>query len=161
MRRGHTTTQGFTLLELIFVIVLVGIISVVITKTLFQSYQVFQTGQNISEADWQAYLALDRLTQDIHNIRSASDMTTITANQFTFVDKTGTTVQYQFSSNALLRNSQTLAAGIQSFAFSYLDQNGATTAVTSNVRYVGINITTVQQTVTVSFATLIATRGMK
>lgn len=153
--------RGFTLIELIFVIALMGIISVVISKTLFESYRTFMTAQDASELDWNTFLALERLANDIHTIRSASDITTISATQLVFVNQSGATIQYQLSGSLLLRNSITLASGIQSFAFTYLNKNGITTATPSAVRYIGINIVGVQNNLTTTLNTLVGTRGMQ
>lgn len=151
---------GFTLIELVMTIVLMGIISVVMGRILFQGYQTFLTSQNISETDWHGFLALERIASDIHNIRSAGDISTIQSNQFTFVDVDGNTVQYQVSGNTLLRNGQTLAGGVQSFSFSYTDENGATTATPSSVRYISLSANLTQGNLTQSFATMSATRDM-
>lgn len=152
--------KGFTLIELVMVIVIVAIISVVISRVLVQSFQTFQTAQNIYEDDWQGFLALERMKTDIHNVRSAADITTATSSQLTFTDANGSSVQYLLSGTLLTRNGQTLASGIQSFALSYLNASGVTTATPALVRYVGISLTASQGTMSLPFATLIGVRVM-
>lgn len=151
---------GFTLIELVVVLILMGIISVVVGRILFHGYQTILTSQNISESDWSGFLALDRLVDDIHNIRSAADIATASATQLIFVDVNNTTVQYQLSGTNLLRNSQTLASGIQSIVFSYLTTSGAVAATTATIRYIAVSVTTAQGNLTLAFSTTGATRGM-
>lgn len=151
---------GFTLIELIMVIIIIGVMSVVIGRIMLQGFRSFATSQNITEADWQALVALQRLTSDIHNIRSAADISVIGSSQLNFVDVNGTNVQYSVSSGSLLRNSQTLATGVTAFTLGYLDKTGVTTATLSSVRYISISLTETQGTLVTSFSTLVGTRGM-
>lgn len=154
------TQNGFSLIELIITIVIMGIISVVVGKILLQGYKTYITSQNISEVDWQGLLALESITNDIHNIRSASSITTISASSFAFVDMSGTTVTYTLSGSNLQRNGLTVASGVSALTFSYLDDSGAITATASAVRYITISLTAVQNNMSLTFTTLVGTRGM-
>jgi hypothetical protein len=127
---------------------------------MFQGFQSFTVAQNVSETDWQGFIALERMTDDIHNIRSPADVTTISASQLNFVDTSGTSVQYSLSGGSLLRNSQILASGVTGLTFGYLNSNGATTATPSAMRYVSIALTLTQQNIVASFTTLIGTRAI-
>jgi prepilin-type N-terminal cleavage/methylation domain-containing protein len=153
-------SPGFTLIEMIIVITLLSIISVVFGGILMNSYQTFSTAQSASDTDWQGFIALERIANDIHTIRSASDITTVSASQLAFTNINGTSVQYTLSSGSLLRNSQPLAKGIQSLSFSYLDKNGLTTATPSAVRFITFTVSATQGGLTQSFTTMSATRGM-
>lgn len=156
----YTKKGGFTLIELMATIVLMGIISVMVGHVLLNGYQNFITSQTISQTDWKGLLVLERMSNDIHTIRSANDISIIGANQLVFIDVNSNTVQYQLSGNSLLRNSQTLVNGIQSFNLSYLDKNGSVTAVPSFVRYVLISVAIAQDNLAQSYSTMAATRGM-
>ena len=55
---------------------------------------------------------------------------------------------YSFSSGALTRQeigvdttAQTIASGISSLAFTYLDNNGTVTTVPSDIRIIGVTVT--------------------
>lgn len=152
--------RGFSLFELVMVILIMGVISVVVGKTLYQAAQTFMVQKNISETDWQGFIALERLTTDIHNIRSASSIATITSTQFSFVDADGSTVTYSKSGNSLLRSGQTLATGISGLTFSYFNNTGASTSTADQVRYVNISLILNQGTMNSSLSTLIGTRGL-
>ena len=152
--------KGFTFIELILVVILLGIISVVIGRILLEGYRTFLTSQSILETDWQGWMALERMVNDIHTIRSAADLSTIQTNQLTFVNTNGNTIQYQLSGSSLMRNSFILASGIQSLNFSYLDANGTTTAIPSAVRYISLSLRVAHDQLTQTVSTLAATRGM-
>lgn len=151
---------GFTLIEMSLALVIMGIIGVVIGRVMLQSYQMFTTMQNITEADNQAFLALERIVNDIHTMRSPVDITTMAASQLSFVDQSGVSIQFQLSGTTLSRNSQTLATGVQSLVFTYKNNTGATTATASQVRYIAIDLTTVHGTMTAAFSTQAAIRGI-
>ena len=116
--------------------------------------------ENISQTDWGGFLVLERMVNDIHTIRSASDISSASSNQLTFTDINNSSVQYEISDSALIRNSQTLATGVQNFNLSYLDKNGASTSTTSAIRYILISLTLTHNNFAQSFSTLAATRGM-
>lgn len=158
MRRRYQ--NGFTLIELIMVIMIMGIVSAIIGGILLNSYQTFQTAKNIGETDWQGFIALQRMTDEIRSIRSANDISTASTSQLSFTDINGSAVTYQLSGNNLLRNSQTLASGIQSLSFGYLNSAGGTAATTALVRYITISITAVNGNLAQSYATMSAARGM-
>ena len=157
--RGKQRAQGFSLIELVLVLVIISVISVVIAKILFQGFQSFKTSENISEADWQGWIAVQQLVDDIHTIRSSGDISTITSTQLNFVDVNNSSVQYQWSGNTLSRNGVTLATGLTSFSLSYLNSSGAATSTASAVRYVVIALTATQGTLTVAFSTTAGIRG--
>lgn len=151
---------GFTLIELVAVIVIMGIISVVTGRILLASFNTFITSQNISEIDWNGLLTMEVFTNDVHDIRSANDISTINATSFSFVNSAGTSVSYALSGSTLLRNSAVLASGVQSVAFDYRDTNYVATATPGNVRYILLTVNFTQNNLTLPFATMAGTRGM-
>jgi prepilin-type N-terminal cleavage/methylation domain-containing protein len=149
---------GFTLIELVMVLTIMSVISVVVGKSLFEAFQTFITAQNALEVDWNGFIALQRINNDVHTIRSAASIATISAANFVFTDISGTSVQYQLTGSNLMRNSQILADGIQSLSFTYSDKNGSVTATPSLVRYVTITVTPIEGNLTLPFTTVAATR---
>lgn len=155
-----SSKKGFTLIEMLMTIVIVGVISVVLGQILFQSYETFVDAQNASAVDWQGYIAMERIANDIHNIRSSTDITTAQSAQLSFVNMSNATVTYQLSGTTLLRNGVALATGISSLNFIYYDQNGATTGTTSSVRYIAISFNVTSSDIVVNFATTVGTKGV-
>lgn len=160
MRFLNRKKRGFSLIELILTIAILGIVSVVIGRILLQAYQTFLTSKVIATTDWNGFLTLEKMANDIHSIRSAGDIGTISPSQLSFVDVSGTNVQYQISGTSLLRNSLTVATGVQALSLSYLDKSGATTATPSLVRYIGISVSFVQDGLSTTISTAVGTRGM-
>ena len=136
----RTSQLGFTLIELIIVIVLLGILVAGSGNLLSQGFKSFFVGKDIINANWQASVALERMIRDLHAVRSPSDITTATATTLQIVDLDGNTITYQVTGNQLQRNSQFIANGIQSINFNYYDKNGITTALRDSIRYVAITL---------------------
>jgi prepilin-type N-terminal cleavage/methylation domain-containing protein len=152
--------MGFTLIELILVIVIISVISIIVGRLLFQSLQTFIVSQNVSSTDWQGLLTLNRFSNDVHNIRSENDISTITSSSFAFVDLSGASVSYSLSSSTLQRNGISLATGVSGLTFAYYDKNYSVTVTPANVRYISISANFTSNNLTQSFATLVGTRGM-
>lgn len=152
--------KGFTLLELVLVVTIMGVISVIVGKILASAYNTFYVTQNINDIDYNGLLAVETVTNDIHNIRSAGDITSITATNLSFIDTAGTTITYTTSGATFTRNSQTLATGVNSIAFEYRDENYSVTATPANVRYITFSISLTQRNLSLSYSTMVGTRGM-
>jgi prepilin-type N-terminal cleavage/methylation domain-containing protein len=126
--------MGFTLIEMIIVLVIVGIIAAFSSKLLSQGFSAYLTGKSVEGAVWQARLALARMALDFRRLRSRNDFITKGTNQFVFIDLTGTTITYQLTGSNLTRNGQTLATGVNNLNFNYYDSTGA--AATTEVYYI-------------------------
>jgi prepilin-type N-terminal cleavage/methylation domain-containing protein len=137
-------TTGFTLIEMVIVLVLVGIITVIFSRFLITAVNSYITAKNVIDANGQALLAIERMTRDIRAVRSSSDITTATSSQITFTDSSGTSITYALSGTSLRRNSQVLADGISTLTLAYADRNGTTTATLANIRYITITLNVTQ-----------------
>jgi len=133
-------SKGFTLIELIMVIVICCILANIGSYVLIAGFNAYTTNQNIMTANNQARMALERMTRDIHSVNSSASITTATSSQFSFVNISGTSITYQLTGTKLMRTAQVLADNVSSLSFSYLDKNGTTTAVLANIRYINVNL---------------------
>jgi prepilin-type N-terminal cleavage/methylation domain-containing protein len=160
MKKNIKKNAGFTLIELVMVMVILSVISVIAAKILSTGIQGFLAGKNILDADWQGRVAMERMSRDIRAVRSPSDITTASASNFVFTDSTGTSINYSLSGSSLLRNSQTLADGVNSLTFTYLDGNGSVTASTTAIRYITITLNITLNETNFSLTTSIYPRNL-
>jgi prepilin-type N-terminal cleavage/methylation domain-containing protein len=125
--------KGFTLVEAVIAIVLAAIVMVGAARLLYLGFKAYNLGQNVVDYDWQARIALERMTRDIRAIASSTGLTSAQSNSITFTDTSGYTITYSLSGNQLQRaatppgGSQTtnyLADGISSLNFYYYNSNG-------------------------------------
>lgn len=163
--------RGFSLLELIMVMVVLGISAAVAAPFLSASFQSYFTGKDIGETDWQARVALERMSRELRNVR-APDATgpyliITSAGDITFTDIDGNSTRYCMGGvggclgavGELTRNSQPLATGISALTFSFLTKTGAVTAVAANIFYITVAFTATQNTINKSFQATVSPRN--
>ena len=139
--RNHN--RGFTLIEMVMVIVLAGIIAALGSKMLVAGFSSYQASRDLIQAQWQGTIAMERLSRDLRTIRSATavDLTLTPATQITFTDTNAIVISYTLSGTTLMRNGQPLADGVTSLGFSYIASDGKTTAATAaQTHYVVVDI---------------------
>jgi len=177
--RPTSRHAGFTLVEFIVVIVLAGIIfsfGSVLIGNVFSSSVV---KRDISDADWQAKVALERMTRELRMVRSATavDLAFPSANEIRFVDTDGNNVCFYLNAGQLARaenppaqacgtvNRQVLADNITSLGFSYWDNSGAEIsppappASVSAVYYITVSLTVTEGVYNNSFRTNVRPRN--
>ena len=146
---------GFTLIELIIVIILVGVLAAASGIIINQGFNSFLYSENMTQYDWQAQLALERMVNDFRNIPSTANITTIASNQFVFVDTSGNTVTYALSGTDLTRSGQELISGAASFNLNYYDSSGNSTNTISAIRYIQMSVGVTENSITNTFSTLV------
>ncbi|MBU0743805.1 MAG: prepilin-type N-terminal cleavage/methylation domain-containing protein [Gammaproteobacteria bacterium] len=139
----YSKQSGFTLLEFIIVIILIGILIAGSSNLLSVGFNSFFSEKNIINANWQGSVALERITRDLRAVCSPSDITVATANRIIINDLNNDTIDYQVVSNQLLRNAQPLADGVQSITLDYYKKDSTLLPfpiVLQDVRYVVITL---------------------
>ncbi len=134
--------SGFSLIELILVIIILSIIAAVGSQMLGTGFNAYLTGRDLIDAEWQGRYAMQRISRELRNVRSASagDLV-MSVNQITFTDNSANVITYALSGTTLTRNGQPLADGVSSLAFSYIQADGITTAaLASEVSYISVDI---------------------
>ena len=143
--------NGFTLIELVVVISVVGIISTIVGSMLLGTIKAWTFKFNRNDILWDSRLAIDRMTREIRTIRNTTSVTTASSSQFRFIDAGNNDITYSMSSTNLNRTengaANLLAENVSSLVFTYYDTNGNTIAVptvspaATNIRRVRINLT--------------------
>lgn len=149
------------------VIVLFGILAAIAAPLMSGGFTAYFTGKDIAEADWQARVALERMTRELRTIRSPADLTITSGSDITFIDVDDNSIRYcpgavggcPGVSGDLTRNSQPLANGISALTFSYLDRNYAATATAANVFYVVVAFTATQNSVVKTYQATVSPRN--
>jgi prepilin-type N-terminal cleavage/methylation domain-containing protein len=145
--------SGFTLIELIIVILILGILASASSNILYTGFNSYFVEKDFINANWQANVALERMTRDLHVIRSQNDFTTnTTSTVLEFYNlPNGTKIKYSLDpSNSLLQRNeangttQVLAFGVNSINFTYHQSDGSqinlATTPLSAIRYVKITL---------------------
>lgn len=166
---GYRFVSGFSLFEMVVVIVVLGIVTAVAAPFMSASFQSYFTGKDISETDWQARVALERMSRELRSVRApaGSNLIITSASDITFTDVDGNSTRYCMGGvggcpgavGELTRNSQPLATGISALTFSFLTQAGAATAAAANVFYITVAFTATQSTIVKSFQATVSPRN--
>ena len=144
---AYTKYKGFTLLEIVLVIIIITIIAAGSAQLLVQGFRAYFSGQNFINAEWQGRVALERMVRDLRAVRSSADITSASSTAITFNDIDGQTITYQLSGSQLMcntqNNNQPLAEGINSLNFAYYNSAGSnlgTSPVIASIRYIVITL---------------------
>lgn len=135
------TTKGFTLIELIIVMVITGIIVSMASVFLISGFKNYFTGVRVSGLNTQATLAMARM---IKELQQAVSFSTINATNVTFNTSGGSNISYSWSSPTLTRTgiaAQTLSDQVTTFALTYYQSNFTATATPTAVRAITISMT--------------------
>ena len=143
--------KGFTLVEIVIAIVIVGIVSTIIGAMLLGTIKAWTFKFNRNDILWDGRLALDRMTREIRTIRNSTSVTTASAAQLRFIDTNNTDITYSLSSTNLNRTANgtanLLAENVSSLAFTYYDSSGTVIPVptvspsATNIRRVRVSLT--------------------
>lgn len=143
--RRYSSQLGVSLIELIVVILLIGLLIAGSSNLLYQGFKSFFVTKDIINANWQASVAMERITRDLRSIRTLSDISA-DANSFTITNPGNQSVSYQVTNGQLKRGDQSIANNVQSIVFSYYDKDSIlltppfNSSQLLNVRYVVITL---------------------
>ncbi len=142
-------SKGFTLVEIVITIVIVSIIAAIAAAILLQGVQAYVAEGERSDVHYRARLAIERMAREIRLIRDqGTDIITMTPSSLQFTDINGSNTGFTWAASTLYRwngtGNDTLATGITSFAFSYLQQDGVSAATPADVWYIDIALTSRQ-----------------
>lgn len=156
--------KGFTLFEMLIVTMVLVIIGTIGSLILYKGFQSGLKNRDIIEATWQNRLVLQRMINEIGDVRSQSDVTINSNLQFTFTDIFGNTIIYSRSGNFLQRTfngvTKNVADGVTALNFSYYDINNAITTTASFLKCIKIVATVTKNNTAQNFQSLICPRNL-
>jgi prepilin-type N-terminal cleavage/methylation domain-containing protein len=161
-RRGE---HGWTLVELVVVIVVLGTVAAIGSGLLTGVFQSYFASRDITSSDGQARTAFERMTRELRQVRSATatDLDIASATQLRFIDVDGNGVCFyrDAANNRLMRSAdgpatacgatsaQPLADFVTGLQFFYYLNDGITpTAVVASVYYVTVRVNVQDNVVT-------------
>ena len=122
--------QGFTLVELIIVITIVGIIAGVVGSILLKAIDAWTFKFKRNDILWDGRLAINRMVREIREIKDLASVTTASGSEFRFLNVDDADITYNLSSTDLNRTedgvTNLLAEDVSSLSFTYYDSNGST-----------------------------------
>lgn len=134
------TTKGFTLIEMIMVIVITGIITSIVSMFLYAGFQSYFTGVAVTGLVNEASTSMTRVSKELQR---AINFTNIGSTSVSFTMGNGTSVTYSLSGTNLNRvatSTQPLSNHVSAFSLNYYDSNYAITAVLANVRAITLTL---------------------
>lgn len=154
--------SGFTLIEVVITIVIVGIIASMASLMLATALTKRVSGHNIATSITKGRIAFERLSK---SLRHADSFSTIQNQTVTFTTQDNKTVSYQLSGSDLVRSEnngpdRTLISGVSSLQFQYYDNNLNQTSTASQVRCIRVKMTTTVENVTHDWRSAICPRSL-
>ena len=143
-------SRGFTMIELVMSIVVVGVLASLGATMLGGGFASFFLSRETTQNDWQGRLALERITRDLRSVRTPADLATMTAGQIIFTDSRNDQINYTLSGTTVTRvqnggTAWVLADNATALTFSYLRNDGLTPepsgGVPANVYYITVELT--------------------
>lgn len=133
LRTKLAVQSGFTLIELMLYVVLLGILANIVGQTLvtqFNSYN-FVESRKVDMSD--ARYAINRIAYDAMRLEIAN-ITSFNSSSIYFQDFNGVNTDYHVASGNLMKGSELFLEGIQSFTLVVYDAAGAVTTTLANAR---------------------------
>lgn len=133
MKKIHGNQKGFTLLEIIFSMLLISILFAVTSTIIIKGMDSYIFASDREGTLDDIRYATDRITREIQRFGSGS-LTSLSSTQIDFTDTLGSATNFRLSGTSLYRGNDLLLEGVSSFSFTGYDSSGSVTVQASDVR---------------------------
>ena len=144
--------EGFSLLELVMVIAILGVLAAFVGPVVFNAMRSYDQTQRGVQTQAKMRYAIERMAREIREIRrqvtdaTLPDVSSMTTNSLAFVKSNGTSVAIGVAGNQINLAYSTVSAiltdQLGSFSLSYFQPDGATVAASaSSLAFVQISMT--------------------
>jgi Tfp pilus assembly protein PilW len=133
---------GFSSTEVLLTIVIMSIVCVCVSPIFFQSVAAYAISSARARVVYDARNALMQIQREMLLVTTAS-ITGIQPDQFSFIDSNALATNYRFiagNPGSIQRGNTLVMPNANGLTFTYLDSNGAQTAVIANVRRINIQL---------------------
>ena len=132
--RERGRQSGFTLVEMVLSITLLGIVGVLVGSLFVESIKTFSLISDRRGSLEDARIVSEKMKREIELIRDTTDIATFTNSKLKFSLPSEGNITYTLIGTNLKRNSDVLADNVASLGFNYLDLNGDETSTADNIR---------------------------
>ena len=146
-------SAGFTLIEIVITIVLIGIIASIAAMIILQGVRAYSDEQGRSDVHYQARIAVERVAREARMIRTCADISgpANPSATLSFTDINGVAVVFNVAAGTLSRGPDILATGVTSATpFRFLNRLGNQSVTCAdpdpdlNIWFVEIDVTSTQ-----------------
>lgn len=155
---GFKKENGFTLMELVVAMIILGIIGTVATIIIFNQTRTFNRVFNQTDAMYDTRKAIGIIRKDIQNL-SVENITNMESGNFQYTDNDGNTVKYEVSGNNLLKNDNNILNGLNENPFTFLNAEKNLTASSDSVRFFQVRLSVTRNEESVLVEELIYARN--
>ncbi|MFH1645672.1 MAG: type II secretion system protein [Candidatus Omnitrophota bacterium] len=155
--------KGFSLIELLMVIVVVGIIGAMVVPFIATTLDSWSFLITERDALFTARLALNRIIREIRQIKNIDSIETFTSSEFKFNDIDDNSINFKQVGVSLNRNSDELCNKLESeegLFITYLDGNGNITSIKDDIRMVRVKLTVVSENSSITIQSAAAFRNI-
>ena len=147
MRKVRDKSSGFTFVETLLAVILVGILAGVAAKVLVTGLDVYSLVANRNSAFHSAREAMERMVGEILLVES-SDITSLNDTSFGFRDRDGVSTDFRKATltmggrivPCIFRGNDFLAGDVESINFSYFQEDDTPTDSPALVRRIHIDL---------------------
>jgi prepilin-type N-terminal cleavage/methylation domain-containing protein len=173
-RDRHNSARGFTMVEMVIVIVVIGAIFGLGALVMGRAFESYVLARESTDVDWQGRVALERMVRELREIRAATAVDlSPAATQIRFIDAGGNGVCFYHDGGTRLMRSadgplsacgttapQPLADNIPAggLNFVYYTSAGAATLGPTFVFYISFTLNVVEGAITETYRTTVQPR---